>query len=108
MIFTTEAGDGDVVTNHIVMGVDAEIECAAAALQTAGRVVVRVDDILRLCDNVVRRGKGKRAFLIVVGPRSQVLTVAGDRRSNCSSKEAESKERSLHVSFEDVQYYKLR
>lgn len=93
LVVTTEASDGNVVANHIVVGVDAKLEDAAASLKSTSRVVVRVNNILRLSLNVVSRGKRERTvLLVVVGPGGEFFGVGLNGRGSCRSNEAESKE----------------
>ncbi len=66
LVVAAEAGDGDVVANHILVGVDAKVERAAAPLQAARKVVGRVNHLVGRGKNAKSRGKGKRAGLFVL------------------------------------------
>ncbi len=97
LIVAAEASDGDVVANHILVRVDAKVERAAAALQAASKVVLRVDDILGRGEHAVGRGECKGAAgLLVVVSGSKVGAVARDGGRLDGCQQAKSTEGRSH------------
>jgi hypothetical protein len=59
LVLALEAGDGDVVADDVLLGVDAELVQAAGALEAAGEGVVGVDDLLGEGDHFVGGGENE-------------------------------------------------
>ena len=60
LVVALEAGKGDVIADHVLLAVDAELVDALGAFEAAGEGVVGVDDLVGGCDDLVGGGEGER------------------------------------------------
>jgi hypothetical protein len=63
LVVALEAGEGDVVADHVLLAVDAELVQAFGALEAAGEGVVGVDDLVRGGDHFVGGSEGEGRLL---------------------------------------------
>lgn len=98
LVVTREAVDGDVVADDVLLGVDAEVEHAGAALKATGELVLRVDHLVGAGNDTVGRGKVEGAVHVhgVVGASD--LVRAGHRRGLGDGSESENSD-GLHCGW---------
>jgi hypothetical protein len=63
LVVALEAGEGDVVADHVLFAVEAELVQAFGAFEAAGVGVVGVDDLVRGRDHFVGGGEGEGRLL---------------------------------------------
>jgi hypothetical protein len=63
LVVALEAGEGDVVADHVLFAVETELVQAFGAFEAAGVGVVGVDDLVRGGDHFVSGGEGEGGLL---------------------------------------------
>lgn len=98
LIVARETINGDVVADDVLVGVDTEVEHASAALETAGELILRVDDLVRAGHDRVGRGEVERTISLPLS--SAVLEGVGALGGGLSlsgGSEDEGNESGLHL-----------
>lgn len=102
LVVTTEAKEGDVVANDILVRVDTILEDTVAALEATGELVLHVDDLVGGGQDIVGGGEGEgNTGVLVLGLAlvEKTLVVLGGIRSgrgDGQGAESEGDERELH------------
>lgn len=102
LVVAAEAKEGDIVADDVLVGVDAVLEDAVAALQATSELVLGVDDLVRGGQNIVGgcEGEGNTGVLVLgLGLEKKALVVLGIRsgRGDGQRAEGESSKGELHV-----------
>lgn len=99
LVVTSEAIQGDVVADDILVRVDAKLEEALAALQSASVLVVCINNLIRGSKNFPDRSESERDATLRLKETKDALLMLHVRSWRGSSEGAESngKEREFHV-----------
>lgn len=99
LVVTSEAIQGDVIADDIFVRVDAKLEEALAALQSASVLVVCINNLIRGSKNFPDRSESERDATLRLKETKDALLMLHVRSWRGSSEGAESngKEREFHV-----------
>ena len=76
LVLALKAGEGDVVADDVVVGVDAELEQASSTLETSSRHIFHVDNVFGLGDDLVGRCEVERAVLALAETKVNIQVKA--------------------------------
>jgi len=99
---STEAVEGDVVADNVLVGVDAELEETLASLESASELVVGVDNLVRSSMDFPGRSEseGDTAALGLEKAKDALLVLhVRSRRGSSKGAESNGDERELHICF---------